>query len=356
MITIEKSLPHHAWRQYVEQHPRSNIYQTPEMFEVFRQTHGYRPEIWAALHNGEVLALLLPVQVTVSKWLPRFLNTRAVVYGGILCNQDALGREALGLLLKTYTREVKGAPLFTEVRNMFMMDDLRPVFEGAGFHYEEHLNFIIDISLGVDGVFQNISKRGRKTIRRSIRKGVEAVEVEDRALVRTVYDLFRQTYDRARVPMADLSMFEAVYDILVPKGMAKMYLAQADGQYMAATLEAPYRQKDAIYGWFSGFDLSFGKYYPNDRLMWHILEWGASQGYRFYDFGGGGRPDEEYGPRDFKAKYGGQIVNYGRFTYVHNPLVLSVSRQAYQLFRKILPLLRRESRAPMLEETDDSAE
>jgi hypothetical protein len=55
-----------------------------------------------------------------------------------------------------------------------------------------------------------------------------------------------------------------------------------------------------------------------------------------FDFGGGGRADEEYGVRDFKAKFGGELVNYGRNVCVHGPVRLALSRAGYRLTRRFL--------------------
>jgi lipid II:glycine glycyltransferase (peptidoglycan interpeptide bridge formation enzyme) len=71
--------------------------------------------------------------------------------------------------------------------------------------------------------------------------------------------------------------------------------------------------------------------------MWHLLEWGAnSEQYRVYDFGGAGKPDEEYGVRDFKAKFGGDLVNFGRNIFVHQPSLLKVSKLGYELYQRFL--------------------
>ena len=70
--------------------------------------------------------------------------------------------------------------------------------------------------------------------------------------------------------------------------------------------------------------------------MWHILEWGANHAYKIYDFGGAGKPDEEYGVRDFKAKFGGTLVNYGRNKCIHSPLAMKFSEYGYSLLRKFL--------------------
>jgi len=80
----------------------------------------------------------------------------------------------------------------------------------------------------------------------------------------------------------------------------------------------------------------FSAYRTNDLLVWHALEFGSQNRFRIFDFGGGGKPDEEYGVRDFKAKFGGTLVNYGRHMKIHSPLRLKLSREGYQLMRRFL--------------------
>ncbi len=333
-VVITNELPEGAWRRFVDQHPEGNIFHTPEMFQVFSRAKGYQPELWAALKDGQIRALLLPVRITLFDNLLRILTTRAVVYGSILCTPDSQGMEALRQLLPAYVHEARGGPLFTELRNRYDLQSVRAVLRKQGFVYEDHLNYLIDLSMSPDRLFHMISKSGRKAINRSIRAGVVAEEIQDAALIPEYYALLQNTFKRARVPLADISLFEAVREVLVPKGMAKMFLARVDNRHVAASLELPY--KKVIFSWFSGYDPRFRSTYSNDYLVWNILQWGARNSYRHFDFGGAGRPDQSYGPRDFKAKFGGQLVNYGRNTYIHSPLRLRLSSIGYQLYRRIL--------------------
>ena len=94
--------------------------------------------------------------------------------------------------------------------------------------------------------------------------------------------------------------------------------------------------KDVVYGWYGGVDRAYGSYIPNELLTWHILQWGAEHGYRMYDFGGAGEPDEEYGVRDFKAKFGGELVSFGRNTCECAPWLLRLSKLGYRLLRRWL--------------------
>jgi lipid II:glycine glycyltransferase (peptidoglycan interpeptide bridge formation enzyme) len=89
-----------------------------------------------------------------------------------------------------------------------------------------------------------------------------------------------------------------------------------------------------VYGWYGGLNRAFSSYSPNEIMMWHILEWGAKNGYRCYDFGGAGKPDVEYGVRDFKAKFGGTQVSFGRNVYVHKPFLMGIAELGYNFVRR----------------------
>jgi lipid II:glycine glycyltransferase (peptidoglycan interpeptide bridge formation enzyme) len=49
--------------------------------------------------------------------------------------------------------------------------------------------------------------------------------------------------------------------------------------------------------------------------------------------GGAGNPDEEYGVPNFKAKFGGELVSFGRNICVHKPLLLCLSKLGYRIYR-----------------------
>lgn len=356
MVKVVNTLPKDKWRRFVESQPTSNVFQTSGMFQVFARAKGHQPGIWAATNDhGQVLALLTPVLVTLKDGLLRRLTTRAVAYGGVLCAPRPEGAAALATLLEAYAKTARHQALFTELRHLSDTSSIQSVLARSGFRYEEHLNYLIDLDRPIEKIWRGISKSGRKAIRRSMRRGVVPEEVRDRSLIPTYYGLLRQSYTRAGVPLADISLFEAVFDILVPKGMAKMLLARVGDRYAAASLEVPY--KDVIYSWYSGYDLAFRNVYPNDSLVWHILEWGAKNDYRYFDFGGAGRPDEHYGARDFKAKFGGQLVSFGRHTCVHAPVMSALSRIGYPVYRQVIRHLPTGREQPLEQEQDlDSAE
>ncbi len=333
-LHIVRELNANAWRQFVDAHPQGNIFHTPEMFDVFRSTRGFEPTQWAVTFaDGSIAALIQPVLVTLSKLL-NTLTTRAVSYGSVLCLPTDAGNRALDLLLTEYVRANRRTCLFTELRNVSDLVAEQPLLKKHGFKYAAHLNYLIDLDLPVEEVFHNIGARTRKNLKRGLNHGDVVIrEATEPAQLEACYALIRQTYQAARVPLADRSLFDSAFEILHPKKMIRFTLATVSDIPVAASVDLLY--KDVIYGWYGGMDRAYSRHVPNELLMWHLLKWGAEHGYHVYDFGGAGSPDEEYGVRDFKAKFGGRLVCYGRNTCVHRPALLWLSTQGYQFTRRL---------------------
>ena len=335
-IQIVRTLPEQDWRRFVNEHPQGNIFHTPEMLQVFGGAKGHQPDLWAAVRgDGSPVALLPSVQLTLIRGPLQRFATRNVAYGGILCAPSPEGEAALAMLLKAHCREAEKSTLFTELRNLSDLSKVQPILQGCGFLYEDHLNYLIDLDRHPETVLQSMSRGTRKKIRRGLRRGTVAIEeVQHREQLAILYELLRRTYASAQVPLADRTLFEAAFDVLRPKGMIKFLLASIDGDWAAGSIELIYR--DEIYGWYSGLDRAYASHVPTELLMWHILRWGAENGYRLYDFGGAGTPDKEYGVRDFKAKFGGELVCFGRNTCVHAPRLLWLSQKGYSVWRRWL--------------------
>jgi lipid II:glycine glycyltransferase (peptidoglycan interpeptide bridge formation enzyme) len=116
--------------------------------------------------------------------------------------------------------------------------------------------------------------------------------------------------------------------------MIRCTLASIGSTPVAVSIDLLYRE--TVYGWYGGVDRAFGSHNPNELLTWHVFEWGSTHGYRRYDWGGAGTPGEAYGVRDFKAKFGGEVVSFGRNVCIHAPFRFRMSRTVYQICRRWL--------------------
>jgi len=333
-MQIVRTLDEGLWSEFVESNPQANIFHTPEMYEVFARTEGHGPHMWAATQNGRVLALLSPVWITLKDGVFRPLTTRAVLYGSVLCAASQEGHQALAKLLETYKREAKGGPLFTELRNLSDLSALQPILQENDFVHEGHLNYLIDLNRPPEEIWSSLDGKVRTNVRKARKMGVVAEEVTSLDEVPAAYSLLSKVYEHIQIPLAPLSLFQVAFEVLHPRGMVKMLLARVEDAHVGVAIRLLY--KGTIHAWYAGALRDYGSYKVNELLNWHILEWGAQNGFECFDFGGAGRPDQDYGPRKFKAKFNGQLVNYGRNVCVHRPRLLQFSEWGYQVYRRLL--------------------
>ena len=332
-MKIVRQLEPARWKTFVDENPDGNIFHTPEMFEVYARAKGHRPELWAAVDDqGHPLALLPVVKLTLLSGPLRFLTTRAVGYGSVLAAPNEQGRAALNLLLDQYKKEARGNALFTELRNQSDLHQVQAALGERGFVYEDHLNFISDLALPEDTLWRKISKRKRDSIRAAQNHGTTIEELTDPAKFDIAYGFLQDVYARVHVPLADASLFRAAFDVLAPRGMFKILLARVGEKYAGSLFLLTYHGR--ILYWYIGADRAMTAGAPSEVLVWHAMQWGKANGYSTFDFGGGGKPTEPYGPREFKSRFGGTQVNFGRHVCVHSPLRLKLSQVGYQLYRR----------------------
>ena len=55
----------------------------------------------------------------------------------------------------------------------------------------------------------------------------------------------------------------------------------------------------------------------------------------YFDFLGAGKPNEDYGVRDFKAKFGGDLVENGRFEKIHKPMQFTIAKIGLNIIQKL---------------------
>jgi len=77
-----------TWNRFLDPNPDSNIFQSPQLRSVFRNTTGYRPFVFAVESGDEIEALVSGAIVSSSRGALARLSSRVVIVGGPIGNQD----------------------------------------------------------------------------------------------------------------------------------------------------------------------------------------------------------------------------------------------------------------------------
>jgi serine/alanine adding enzyme len=333
-VHIVDTLPEDRWQAFVDGHPQASIFHTPAMSSVFAGARGYRPLLRAAVDDdGRILALLVATEIRLFAGPFARLTSRVVANGSPLCVPGDEGLLALQALLRWHNKTSERRCLFTELRHRDDASALQPAMAQCGYQHEPELNYLIDLRRSPEEIRQSFSRSVRRDLQRAEESGVTAEEVTSGEQVQELYGLLRQVYADAQVPLAHISLFQAVLEQLLPAGMARMVLARCPQGTAGARLALLY--KGVIFDWYAGADRPLRDVRPNHFLVWDMLTWGADHGYHTFDFGGAGHPDVPYGVREFKSRFNGRMVNFGRDRCVHTPGLLRLSERAYGLLRRL---------------------
>jgi lipid II:glycine glycyltransferase (peptidoglycan interpeptide bridge formation enzyme) len=325
-MEVVTQLPAEEWLAFLDETPGSSIFQSPQMAEVYRRTKGYRPQLVAVIERGRVQALMSSVLLSHLGRHFSGLGTRAVASGGPLGDETLIPS-----LLQSHDELLSRNTVLTEIRNLQPPSNPEP-FAKCGYKWTDHLNFVLDLTKGEKALLQGMSKARRKGIAAADRAGVEVISAS-RADIASCYRLLKVTYARAEVPLADRSLFENGIELLAPSGLLWVFLAVNDAKVCA--VRCVLRWKGTLHDWYAGSSEEGRLLHADERLVWEALCRGIDEQCTAFDFGGAGPPDEPYGPREFKRRFGGTLVNPGRFRRVYRPFVLKLATTSLDLGRRI---------------------
>jgi serine/alanine adding enzyme len=332
-MRIVDSLDHETWSSFVQQHPNGSIFHTPEMFDVFRSTRGHVPLLLAALDSiGGVLALLVSVKVQTLPWIFGRVSSRALLYAAPICRDGEQGGAALKEIMEEHDRRMRRSVLFTEVRPLSGDGSERAALAAQGYEHQAYLNYVSDVRPAPEELVQRMNRRGRNHLRKGQRQGLSAEDATCMEGIDTLYSILQQTFANARVPLADKELFANALRILAPREMMKVFLVRHEGRAVAGTAILCHR--DTVFFWYAGIRRG-NNLHAMEVANFAMLEWAHFHNYRTFDYGGAGRPDKEYGVRDFKAKLGGELVNCGRYRKVYSPWKFAIAERAYEASRSL---------------------
>jgi hypothetical protein len=321
------------WDRFVNEHPKGCVFHTSQMARVYASAKGHKVLPLAAVAPaGGIKALLIGVRVQTLPSPMGRLSSRSVFYAEPLCEESEQGAILLGQLLDEHDAQLKRSVLFAEVRPLQAPGFERLVLERSGYRYLEYLNYLYDVSQPHGDMWSGIHKSAQRAIRQCERRGLVVREVPPAIAVEQLYPLLKLSYGYSGVPLVDRSLFDAAVQELHPHGLAKFFAAY-DGATPVA-MDVMLTFKDRIYFWYGGVTRATAGS-PCSLLRWFELKWAHDNGFTVCDSGGAGWPNVPYGVRDFKRKFGGELVQYGRYRKVFSPWKLALAEQAYKLRRSL---------------------
>jgi len=310
------------WNKLLASSEFSSPFQTPEFYKLFNSVAGQSAEVFAVREDNGLTALCV---VTFQKepGMKGFFSRRAIIYGGPVINGNS---DALSFLLKAIKEKVKNV-IYTETRNLNNYSDYKIEFKNAGWEYMPYLNFQLK-SDDEETVWKNLNTNRQRQIKKALKEGVVLEEAKTLTEVKEFYSILFLLYQtKIRKPLFALEFFEK----FITSGVGKILLVKKENRVIGGIV-APVLNGKCIYELYvCGLDQEYKECSPSVMATYAAIEYGYKNKLKYFDFMGAGKPEADYSVRDFKQKFGGELVDHGRFIMINNKFLYSLGKTAINL-------------------------
>lgn len=323
------------WSRLVEKSATGTWFQTPEAYSFYASMPElFQPFVVAVANNSslheQVLRDICVGYVTKEKNpIKQFFTRRAIIIGGPAIADDSTNEEVEALMKAVKEKlSFTHSPIYIETRNFNDYSRWRNAFEKAGFSYQPHLNFHVDCT-DQKAMWIRMSETRRKQIRRAQRVNVTISEAQSEKEICEWYAILKRMY-RAKVktPLFPVSFFLEAYR----QGVATYQMVRYEGHIIGGSMIVT--DGGCVYEWFEcGRDVEYEKQYPSVMATYAGMAYAAEHGIARCDFMGAGVPGVPYGVRDFKERFGGKMVEHGRFLCVGKPLLYAIGKMAVRVMK-----------------------
>lgn len=308
----------------------NNLFQSEKCYNFYKSLSFLEPFKFEVKRGAEVKGRVVGYIQKDGGKMKQFFSRRAIVNGGPMLADDITETE-LSSLLNECKNNLKNKAIFIETRNFEDYSQYKTSFSKLGWQYEPHYNFHIDTT-SPEIVDSNLGKSRKRDIRTSLRDGAEFGEAKNIQEVSYLYAILKHLYStKVKTPLFPFEFFEKLY--YTPWG--KIFVVRYEGRVVGGTVCV--RGEDTVYEWFACGDDNISKsIFPSTLATYAGIKYAAENGFSRFDMMGAGAPgDGGYGVRDFKAKFGGDLVEYGRFKCVLSPVLYRIGEIGVKIMKKL---------------------
>lgn len=304
-----KDINKDSWQELFNNSHYASFFQSKEAYDFFSSLSFVESFVYGISTNNNLQAVAVGYIIADGVWIKPYFSRRAIVLGGPLLDKD-ISKETLDDFLSFVKKRLKRKAIYVEIRNSFDYSKYREIFKQNGFNYSKHLNYKLELT---DNFEQRISVSKKRQFKKSLNQGIKLKLIENNTELKDFYKLLKKLYkEKIKKPLFPLYFF----DKLVKSEFGGILIAKYNNKVIGGLAYIMY--DNIAYEWFVCGDIQNYNYlYPSVAVTYGILELSKNYNCTIFDFMGAGKPEEPYGVRDFKEKFGGDIVEYGRFRLVN---------------------------------------
>ena len=302
------------WNHFLSQHPNAHLLQTGEWGEL-KSAFGWKPvRVISGDFGVQILFRKLPLGFTVG-YIPKSDPTLLLWQ-----EVDSACKQNRAIFVK----------LEPDAWGDAQPDTWNLKLETSPHNIQPPRTIIVDIRGTEEEILARMKQKTRYNIRLAEKKGVTVRAWND---IESFHKMMLVTGGRDGFGVHSLEYYKRAYELLQPKGLGEILVAEYEGKSLAA-LFAARNGKRTYYLYGASTDEERNRM-PTYLLQWEAMKWARARGCEEYDLWG--VPDEDeltleaqfesrhdglWGVYRFKRGFGGELKRAAQaMDRVYNPLL-----------------------------------
>lgn len=295
------------WNTLENESTFSNVFHSYDYFCFLQKVPGVHPFVFGISLQDELQGVIVGYILYTDIKFIKSITTRAIIHGAPLL-APAIAKEGIESLLLYLSEQLKQT-VYIECRNYFDLQTLHAHFIHCGYVYKEHLNFNIDCT-NKQTIVENLDVNRKREIKSMAKQGFVCTEAANQEEVSELYTILQALYkNKLNIPVFNKQFFSTLFE----QPFSKIFVVKKNQEIYGGIVCV--HDKNTLYEWFI-CGTKTPKVSPQVLATWHAIEYANAHNFKSFDFMGAGKPNEYYGVREFKSRFGGDLVHYGRYVKI----------------------------------------
>lgn len=327
-VIIDNEINRDEWRDFLKANDFSTPFQTPEFFDFFNKVPGQTASVFAIYSNQQIKVISV---VTMQKEIGLFsyFSRRAIIYGGPVVARNS--EIELETLFSYINGALKNKIIYLETRNFEDYGSFRNSFQKLGWKYYPHLNIQIKLAgKSLDSLFNEMKYNRKREIRISLKEGAIYKEAETEDEVILLYSILFELYkNRVNLPLPHVKYFTELFH----SSVGKVFLVIHNSNIIGGCFCIYYPNVSIFTLYYCGLRNYHNKIFPTHLAIIAAMDFGLKNNLNILDMMGAGKPGINYGVRNYKSEFGGDLVENGRFMKIYDHFLFLIGRIGIRLMK-----------------------
>ncbi len=318
------------WQELVQNSRYANPFQLPQFYGFCNSTPNHRGFAGAVVGENKEYYALCVADIIQERGLTSYFSRRAIIYGGPLMSEDCQ-EQALAFLLENLHQELKDKVIYIEIRNFKDYSGFRAVYTQKEWQYIPYQNVRNNLcNKNLNDLLGEFKYSRRREIKLTVEAGLSYQETQNEKDIKEIYSILKDIYKRRTgLPLPSLQYFIDFNKT----GLLKVFKVEDQGVIVGGSF-CVVLDKEGIYTfYYCGIRDYKPNVFPTHLAVLAAMEYGIKNDLKYVDFMGAGKPGTEYGVRNYKLGFGGDLVEEGRYLKVENKLLYRMGTRVID-FRK----------------------